>query len=67
MSSEAVPISCRGLPHIPFAVGFGQSGPSQTWPRTIGCAPRNTSSEPKAEGGDPPSRPVVYEAVADVT
>jgi hypothetical protein len=35
----------------PFAVGFGRSGPSQTRPRTIGRATRNTSPEPEAEGG----------------
>jgi hypothetical protein len=39
-----------GLPHIPLAVGFGRSGPSQTYPRTNGRATRNTSSEPEAEG-----------------
>src|SRR5262249_56913123 len=33
LSSEAVQILGRGLPHIPFAVGFGRSGPSQTGPR----------------------------------
>ena len=51
MSREAVQILCRGLPHIPFAVGFGRSGPSQACPRTSWCATRNTSSEPEAEGG----------------
>ena len=25
---------CGGFPHIPFGVGFGRSGPSQTCPRT---------------------------------
>jgi DnaJ-class molecular chaperone len=34
VSSEAVQILRRGLPHIPFAVGCGRSGPSQTCPRT---------------------------------
>ena len=33
----------------------------------IGCAPRNTSSEPEAEGDCSPSVPAVYEALADVT
>ena len=42
MSSEAVQILCRGLPHIPFAVGFGRSGPSQTCPRTSSvCHPQH--------------------------
>src|SRR5271165_3281979 len=42
LSSEAVQVLCRGLPHIPFAVGFGRSGPSQTYPRTIQvCTPRH--------------------------
>ena len=67
MSSEAVQILCRGLPHIPFAVGFGRSGPSQTCPRTSRCATRNTSSEPEAEGDCSPSVPAVYEALTDVT
>jgi hypothetical protein len=39
-----------GFPHIPLAVGFGRSGPSQTCPRPNGRATRNTSSEPEAEG-----------------
>ena len=39
VSSEAVQILCRGFPHIPFAVGFGRSGPSQTCPRTIQACP----------------------------
>src|SRR5271157_1632235 len=56
-----------GLPHIPFAVGFGRSCPSQTCPQTIQCAPRDTSSEPEAEGELPPSVPAVYEALTDVT
>ena len=34
LSSEAVQNLCRGLPHIPFAVGFGRSGRSRTCPRT---------------------------------
>jgi hypothetical protein len=34
LSSEAVQILCGGLPHIPFAIGFGRSGPSQTCPQT---------------------------------
>src|SRR5208337_2571629 len=55
-----------GLPHIPFAVGFGRSCPSQTCPQTIQCAPRDTSSEPEAEGELPPSVPAVYEALTDV-
>jgi hypothetical protein len=46
--------SCRfcvaGFPPIPLAVGFGRSGPSQTCPRTNGCAGRNASSEHEAEG-----------------
>jgi len=67
VSSEAVQILRRGFPHIPFAVGFGRSGPSQTCPQTIQCAPRNTSSEPEAEGELPPSVPAVYEALTDVT
>jgi hypothetical protein len=33
----------------------------------IGCATRNTSSEPEAEGDLSPSLPAVYEALADVT
>ena len=33
----------------------------------IGCAPRNTSFEPEAEGDCSPSVPAVYEALADVT
>ena len=42
VSSEAVQILRRGFPHIPFAVGFGRSGPSQTCPRTIqACTPRH--------------------------
>ena len=65
LSSEAVQILCRGLPHIPFAVGFGRSGPSQTCPQTIQCAPRDTSSEPEAEGDCSPSMPAVYEALAE--
>src|SRR5208283_953289 len=31
------------------------------------CAPRDTSSEPEAEGELPPSVPAVYEALTDVT
>ena len=66
-SSERCRFCVAGLPHIPFAVGFGRSGPSQTCPRTIQCAPRDTSSEPEAEGELPPSVPAVYEALTDVT
>ena len=51
----------------PFAVGFGRSGPSQTCPPRSGRATRSTSSEPKAEGDYSPSKPAVYEALADVT
>jgi hypothetical protein len=53
VSSEAVQILGRGLPHIPLAVGVGRSGPSQTCPRTIQACTRNTSSEPEAEGEVP--------------
>ena len=35
--------------------------------RRFRCAPRNTSSEPEAEGELPPSVPAVYEALTDVT
>jgi hypothetical protein len=51
----------------PFAVGFGRSGPSQTCPPRSGCATRDTSSEPEAEGDCSPSIPAVYDALADVT
>jgi hypothetical protein len=44
-----------GLPHIPLAVGFGRSGPTQTRPRTDGCATRNTSSQPEPEGESSPA------------
>ena len=67
LSSEAVQILCRGASAHPFTVGFGRSGPAQTCPRTIQCAPRNTSSEPEAEGELLPSVPAVYEALTDVT
>ena len=56
MSSEAVQILCRGLPHIPFAVGFGRSGPSQTSSAVeVVVHTRHTSSEPEAEGERSPS------------
>ena len=66
LSSEACRFCVAGLPHIPFAVGFGRSGPSQTCPQTI-QSPRNTSSEPEAEGELPPSVPAVYEALTEMT
>src|SRR5208337_4082443 len=35
--------------------------------RRFRCAPRDTSSEPEAQGELPPSVPAVYEALTDVT
>src|SRR5208337_3332925 len=51
LSSEAVQNLCRGLPHIPFAVGFGRSGRSRTCPRTRwSCFPQGRWGQPRFLG-----------------
>jgi hypothetical protein len=53
MSSEAVQILYRGLPHIPFASDSVDLIHFRPVGRRIGYATRNTSSEPEVgSGGD---------------
>jgi hypothetical protein len=58
-----------GLPHIPLAVGFGRSGPSQTLAGTNwSCNPQHIlRARARGRGREFSSSWPVFEAVADVT